>query len=185
MISSNIDGSSGNGSQLIDLLSMVAANPKEYQSKMKEMQDVINEHKKFVALVGPAAEILTLRKQIAVDKQNADEYAANAKITADTLVVDANEKAAGINAQAQAVADKTIASANLLAEETTALNLRVKQNNKALIDATAKAKAETEIAKQKASALDTELDKAAQANNEVNEAKAAILAKHQAFIESL
>jgi exoribonuclease R len=185
MITSNIDGSSGNGSQLMDLLAVVAADPAGYQSKLKEIQAATNEHKKFVGLVGPAAEILTIQKQIAVDKQNADAYAANSKTTADTLVVDAKAKAVDINAQAQALADKTIASANLLAEETTALNLTAKQNNKALTYAIAKANTATEIAKQKASALATELDKATRANNEAHAAKAELLAKHQAFIASL
>lgn len=185
MIASNIDGSNGNGSQLMDLLAVVTANPAEYKSKLTAIQDATNEYKKFVELVGPAAEILTIQKQIAVDKQNADQEVSDAKISAAKLVADAKSKAVDINARAQIVADQTIASAALLADETTALNLTAKENNKALIDATAKAKTAIEAAKQKLEGLDIQLAKVAQAKIEVAAEKSAFLAKHQAFIASL
>ena len=185
MIASNIDGSSGNGSQLMDLLAVVAADPKGYQAKLKEIQDATAEHKKFVELVGPAAEILTIQKQIVLDKKNADQEVLDARAAAQKTIADANANAMDINAKAKATADEIISKVKLVEAETTTLNTKLKQDKKELNDATARANANSEMAKQKSAALDIQLAEAAQAKIEADAEKAAILAKHQEFIASL
>ena len=67
MIANNIDGSSGNSSQVLDLLALVAADPKVYQSKLKELQDAADRNQKYVEAIGPASDIIILRQQAQAD----------------------------------------------------------------------------------------------------------------------
>lgn len=183
-ISTNIDGSVGGANQLLDLLSLVS-NPSVYQAKINDLQAATEENKKYVELVGPASEIVKMRDDMRLQKESADaeakqiidsanqeaesiktsakKYALDAKAEADNAV----EKAKALNDAAQvkldelkaksAAADNALASANSVAEE---------------------AAKELELAK-------AEKQASLNAKASYEAAKASIIAKHKAFIESL
>jgi hypothetical protein len=79
MISTDITGNSGGeASQVFNLLAVVA-NPDMYAKKLTEMVNATEENKKFVALVGPANEILQLRDDAKKDRESAKNELQQAK----------------------------------------------------------------------------------------------------------
>jgi len=177
-------GGTGDSSQLLDLLTVVA-NPGVYKSKIDALDKATEENKKYIALVGPANEILAMREKIAQDvaasqaalekaQQDAIAAVADAKTEAKDITKKAQEKAAALNAKAQAAADE--AQAKLTQAEQV---LADAQKQQAAADKQEKAQTSKMQALEKAKA---ELDAA---NAEVAEIKADLLAKHQAFIASL
>ncbi|CAB4129519.1 hypothetical protein UFOVP118_80 [uncultured Caudovirales phage] len=183
-ISTNIDGSTNGGGQLLDFISLVT-NPKVYEAKIKSLQEATAENQKFVELIGPASEILDLRDKAAAAKAAAVSAAADAKVkasetiqaaqdSANTIITDANNKASQINSEAQAAAEDAKlaqAEARKVANEvkkakadydtlTEALKLQLVQVDKAQADALA--------AKQEAEAI-----------------RADLIIKHTDFIKSL
>lgn len=177
-------GGSADSSQLLDLLTVVA-NPGVYKAKIDALDKATEENKKYIALVGPVNEILAMREktakdaadsQAALEKAQQDAAATVEAATAEAkdITKKAQEKAAALNAKAQAAADEAIAK---LAQAEQVLADAQKQQ--ATVDEQAKAQA----AKVKElAATQAELDAA---NAEAAVIKASLLAKHQAFIESL
>ena len=141
MISTNIDGTSGATGQLFDLLTVVA-DPKAYQAKIKALEDATAENKKFVELVGPASDIVSLKEKALADTEAAKAALAEAKQKAGELVKAANEKAAGIvaDAQAQGAALKQAAQAEL--DEAKAAKAEAKSAAKAATTRQAEARSE-------------------------------------------
>lgn len=182
-IATNIDGSSSN--QLLDILSTLVTSPGVFESKIKELQDATDEHKKFVALVGPASEVLLLR-----------EEALKAKEEAEKLVQDAKEEASAIKAKAKDQANNTLAKAKAEADEITAkASDKLASANKASEEASVKTvevnKAKTVVEALRAD-LQAKLNAAAEAEAEAEKVKKAyselrseLISKHRAFIESL
>lgn len=183
-IATNIDGSSGNANQLLDLLSVVS-NPKVYEAKVKALQDATEENKKFVELVGPASEILQLRAQAELDAANAEAKLADADAQALQIVNDGKRKADAMVSEAKEQAQKLkneadalIADAKQKAEEA---SLAQTQANAAKVELD---KAMGEVHKR---GLEAEAAKkaAVEAEAKFNKAYDSIIAKHKAFIESL
>lgn len=182
MISYNIDGSSQN--QLLDFLSVIA-NPDVYSNKLKELQAATEENKKYVEAVAPVSDVIALRESLY--RQNADAADAldAAKSQAAQIVNDAQTSAASIVSDAQAQAQAIVAQATATKESADVLSARVtaaladaKKAEKEAKAATAEAKAQSDSA-----AATQEATEALQ--TEVNNIKAALLAKTQAFIEGL
>ena len=183
-IANNIDGSSGSTNQLFDLLTVVS-NPAVYQTKLKALEDATAEHKKYVELVGPASDILTLKEKSQKDAQEAAGVLDSAKQQATGLISDAKVQASDIVALAKTEASKLKADAQDVMD---AAKLVKTQADSAAAQAV-QAQAKAELASAEANAKVKELDKAiadANATKEDAEAvKAEIVAKHKAFIESL
>jgi len=182
MISYNIDGSSQN--QLLDFLSVIA-NPDVYANKLKELQAATEENKKYVEAVAPVSDVIALRESLLQQNANAADALEAAKTQAGRIVSDAQTSAAGIIADAQAQAQGIIAQATATKEGADALSAQV---TAALADAKKAekaAKSATEAAKTQSNNL-AEAQAATQAlQAEVNDIKAALLAKTQAFIQGL
>lgn len=185
MISNNIAGIANDSSQQLFSLIGLISDPNGYTQKLKDLQDAADRNQKYVELVAPAEDILTLK-----DKSIAD---ANAAATA---LVDAKTQAAQIVADAKAQAASLLADANAQASQivgdTKAANADAKSKVSDLNNQIAAAKA-SQDASDKAAA-----DYAAQSailvakQKDLDAAKAEAIAEkqsiidaHKAFIESL
>ena len=183
-ISTNIDGSSGTTNQLFDLLTVVS-NPDAYKAKITALETATAENKKYVEALGPASEIVALRNQTAALRQEAQDYRDAAITEADIGIQEARAKANGIAIEAQKKADALIAETTAAKEAAEQL---AKQNRAALV-ATEKALFDAEkakaVAESKAQELEQAITDAQAAAADARATKAAIVAKHQAFIGSL
>lgn len=185
MIANNIDGSSGGSSQILELLSLVAADPKVYQSKLKALEDATAEHKKYVELVGPASDILTIKAKVKADLDEAAKTLSDAKTEAKSIVSDAK-------AQAKSLIDNAQDSANILVEDAKSIksqadaDLLVAKKAQSKADrAQSKADSNSASAAEKSSLLDKAIADTNAAKEDAEAVKAEIVAKHKAFLESL
>jgi cell division septum initiation protein DivIVA len=183
MISTRIDGSAPSN-QLFDLLTVVS-KPEVYQAKLKKLEDAIEENKKLIALVGPASDVLALKKKAQEDAAAAQEALTSAKTKAQGVVADAT-------AEAAAIVSKAKAEAEALLEDAKATQAEVKNALKAAKSAQtvankAQADAETQSvrAQFKADELDVAIAAAKQAEQAARDIRQSIIEKHQAFIASL
>jgi vacuolar-type H+-ATPase subunit H len=191
MIATNIDGSS-TSLDLLGTVSALLADPTLYAGKLKTLTDTIAENKKYVELVGPASDILTLRTQASTDREaaGADRAAAaqaltDAKAQADKIVGDAHADAAGILANAQGQADTLVAQAKAQKDESDAVLAQAKASLADVKRAESEAKAATAAAKAQAENLAAAQTATKVLQAEVADIKAALLAKTQAFVEGL
>ena len=184
MITTNIDGSSGSANQLFDLLSLIS-NPDAYSKKLKELQASIDEQKKFVELVGPASEIIALREKAKEDNESKAQALSDAKEKATSILSEAKVAASGILSDAAARAEQILAEANAKKDEITNTLSETKASLAAAKTAEAAAKTSQATANAKAKELSDILEATEKAKAEAEEAKAALLSKHQEFIQSL
>jgi len=103
MISTDITGNSGGDTSQVFSLLAVIANPDVYAKKLTDMVNATEENKKFVALVGPANEILQLKDDSKKDREEAKKELQQAK--ADAAEKKATATRAGKEALAKAEAD--------------------------------------------------------------------------------
>jgi hypothetical protein len=185
MISSNIDGSSTSGSsQLFEMLALIA-NPDVYSQRLKELQDATEANKKYVELVAPASDILSLR-----DKAQSEALAASQALK------DAKAEAAAIAAAAKAAASESDKAAKKKAKdiignaEARMAEVVAEKEASALVSAELERKladaealnsrllgAEKDLANAIAMAKDAQLSAEAYRNS--------LVTKHRAFIEEL
>lgn len=182
MISYGIDGSSQN--QLLDFLSVIA-NPDVYASKLKELQAATEENKRYVEAVAPVADVMALRDSLF--QQNADAKAALDAATAQAqqIVSDARDSATSIVADAQAQSQEIIAQAMATKDEANELAAQVKAAISDAKKAEKAANAATDAAKAQSEKLAKAQATVEALQAEVNDIKAALLAKTKAFIEGL
>ena len=187
MTTYNQDGTpmgGGGSNQLMDLFAIVS-NPDAYNSKIQALQDAINEHKKVIDAVGPAKDILALREQTKIAR---DEAAAKISIAQ----TQADEVLAAANAQAEAIVNRAREEMVALTEEAKA----AKEEAKADAKAVKKALKDAEQAKADADAIvadytaRSKLLASSQATLDAaivgaKETKDAIINKHLAFIQGL
>ena len=184
MISYGIDGSSGSSGQLLDLLTLVA-NPDSYKAKIQALEAATAENKKYVEAVGPAAEILQLRDAILSDKAESAKALASANDQAVQIVTKARQEADALLFSTKTQTEAALADSDATRAAANSANSIAQQ---ALKDAEKAQKKAEEIAAKGAAQLEAAaVEKAAiaQERAEVAELKASILAKHQAFIQSL
>jgi len=181
MIASSIDGSNST----LDLLSTLLADPTVYADKLKALTEATAENKKYVELVGPASEILATRAQADEDRAAAAKAVADAKTQADSIVNGAKADAAAILAEAQGQADTLVAQAKAQKDESDAVLAQSKASLADVKRAESEAKAATAAAKAQSDSLATAQAAAEALQAEVNDIKAALLAKTKAFIEGL
>lgn len=184
MIVNNIDGSPGNANQLMDILSLVA-NSDAYGKKVKELEKLIAEHKKYVEAVAPANDILALRESLREEIAQNKEATKAAKVAGVDKIKAAEEKAAEIIAAAQAKADALVAEAEEAAKEAKAKLKDVQAAEAAAKAAEAAHKNAIAHAKGQATIAANEAKAARDLQAEAEAAKADILAKHEEFIKSL
>jgi len=134
-IASSITGTpSGNeASQVLTLLS-VMADPVAYNKKLNDLIEATEANKKSVELVGPASEILQIRKDIEAEKAAVKDELADARKQASTMVSDAHKKARAILADAGQKSDNILAAAKAVQEEVGAALVAAQERSRALDD---------------------------------------------------
>lgn len=183
-ISTNIDGSTGNSNELLNLLAVVA-NPKVYESKIKDLQDATDAYNKAIALAGPANEILDIREKALSDKNAAKAELADAKLKTTKILDDANVQANSIVLEATNKANEILNAAKNKQAETDKLQASVLAAQADIQKLQAAAdKLNASADKKLADAADL-LSKAKEAQKQADTDKANLIAKHKAFIESL
>jgi cell division septum initiation protein DivIVA len=183
MITTRIDGSSPSN-QLFDLLTVVS-NPEVYQAKLKKLEDAIEENKKFVALVGPASDVLALKKKAQEDAAAAQEVLAEAKTKAQGIVADATSEAALIVSKAKAEAADVLGAAKAKESEVAAALKDAKAAESSAFKAQTDAEVQSSRAQAKAAEFEVVLAKAKEAEQAAKDLRQSIIEKHQAFIVSL
>jgi len=185
MIATDITGNSGgDASQVFNLLAVVA-NPEVYGEKLKALVAATEEHKKFVALVAPASEILELRKQIETDRAQAAKLLKDAKAEALNIETSAKSKAQTMITDTSEVVTKAKAQA-LQAHESSAVKLAeidviLKDLQRQLTSAeTAEKNATTQVAAAVEAQKTLEVEK-----TQVVTLKSKLIAKAKAFAEDL
>jgi hypothetical protein len=146
MISNDITGNSGgDASQVFNLLAVVA-NPDMYAKKLTEMVNATEENKKFVALVGPANEILQLRDDAKKDREKATQELLQAKTDAAEIKDAANLTSKDVIAKAESDAAKIRQEAEKLKDVQAALVQEAKDFKEDLVSAIAAADAREKLA---------------------------------------
>lgn len=184
-ISNSIDGSTVSGTDNVLSLISLISDPVAYKQKIDELNAATDENRKFVELIAPAQDILTLRGKLADELAEATEAKKKAKDDADAQVKAAKEAANNIVSAANAKADSIIADANAVkaVNDDTAKEL-AKELSGAKTDRAALKKATTEATAAR-DAANAEKDAASSERTAVAAYREAIIAKHKAFIESL
>lgn len=177
-------GSAGGANQLMEMLSLIS-DPKQYEARLKALQDATEVHRKHISLVGPADEIVRLRDEAAAKKKQADEYAAKVKQEADDALAAAKVEAKGLVADAKAAADK-------LTQEAKKAQAEVNSQLEAAKAATADAEKLQKQAATKLKSLEAEKVELLRVKAAVDEERVGfqslkdeLIAKHKAFIEGL
>lgn len=146
MISTDITGNSGgDASQVFNLLAVVA-NPDMYAKKLTDMVNATEENKKFVALVGPANEILQLKDASKKDREDAQKELQQAKADAAERKLAATRASKDAIAKAEADATKLRKEAADLKTEQAILVQKAEKLKADLADAIAAANAREQAA---------------------------------------
>ena len=116
-IATDITGNAGQPSQVLDIIAMVAKDPKAYDAKIKELKAETERHKAFVEAIAPASEVVALRNKTAEAEAAAKEALKTAKAEAKKIVSDAQAKARDIGLQASEKAKATSAAAQALRDK--------------------------------------------------------------------
>ena len=184
MIGTDISGGSSGSNQLLDLLSAVA-NPDAYAEKVKNLETLIAENKKFVELVAPADDIMSLRSKLQVELQEAADAKEAAKTESAQILSESKSQAAASVRDAQQKAKQIIADAEALKAEAQAELAGVKASTKAANDAETASRAAEAESKAKSEKADATIKAAEADRQEAADMRLDIIAKHKAFIESL
>jgi methionyl-tRNA synthetase len=183
-ISNNIDGSTGSSNELLNLLAVVA-NPKVYESKIKDLQDATDAYNTAIALAGPANEILDLKEKAKADREAAKAELADAKDKSSKIFDDAKTQAYNTILESTTKANEILNAAKNKQVETDHLQASVVAAQADIQKLQAAAdKANATAQKKLDDAIDL-LAKAKEAQKQADADKANLIAKHKAFIESL
>ena len=185
MISTDITGGTGgDASQVFNLLAVVA-NPEVYGEKLKALVTATDEHKKFVALVAPASEIMEMRKQTAIDKLEAIKLVADARAEAAALTAAATLKVQAMTDETQAL----VANArNLAADAQAASTAKLAEIDAVLVDLKTRLAAATAAEKSAKKQADSAVAEKALLEGEkaqVVAIKTKLIAKSKAFAEDI
>jgi len=182
-IATTITGGSAS-SQLLDLLAIMA-NPSAYKAKFDALEEATAENKKYIELLGPAEDIISLRNQAKVLRQEADAYKTTTTAEADAVLAAAKDQAATIVADAQEQANTATATAKTKTDAAEALMAKAidaqAQVDVAIAEAT-KAQADYEA---KSVKLDSQMEAALAAKTEAQAYRDSLELKAQAFIKGL
>lgn len=181
MIATSIDGSNST----VELLSTLLADPTVYADKLKALTEATAENKKYVALVGPASEIIATRAAADADKAEAAKTLATARADAGVIIEDAKASSEGLLSEAKAQADQLVADA--LAKQKSAAAAESQAKAKVVDAEQTKLLFTNLMAEYQAKLADLEAKIAAadQAKAAAEAQRKSIIDKHQAFIEGL
>ena len=174
----------GTGNQLSDLLAFIT-DPAAYKTKLDNLEKAAKYANDRIALAGPADEILAIRADIASKQTQAAQELEDAKANIADLVARATEEAAAIVADAKDQANKLAAAAKTKTEAADALMAKalVTQTQvDAIVTAAQSAQADYEA---KSASLDARMAEVAVLQADVNNYRASLEAKAQAFAQGL
>ena len=185
MISTDITGSSGgDASQVFSLLAVVA-DPEAYGAKLKALVAATEENKKYIGLVAPASEIVSIRQQIASDKAAATKLLEDAKTESAKLKADAQSQvkampteANELVAKAKKLALDAQAASNAKLAEMDAVVSSLKSQLAAAAEAEKTAKAQAAAALEEKKSLEAEKTAVVSTKNK-------LIAKAKAFAEDV
>lgn len=184
MISSSITGSVGGSNQLFELLSLVS-DPEAYAEKVRALEEATAENKKYVELVAPASDIISLREKAQIDRKDAAYELAEAQRKAEEIINAAKQEAAEIKASAHRFANDTKAIAENMLSDVSAKKSELDRAEKEAKNAMAENKRSTTILRKATEEAKAAKDAADAARSDYEAIKNEIIAKHRAFIESL
>jgi len=186
MISTEINAGqfAGNG-QMMEMLSVITSSPEVYSQRLKDLQEATEQNRKMVELVAPASDIISLRDRLRIELASASAALTEAKSRAEAIFSEAREAADAMIASAEKQAE------SMMAEAKAALHAaRSDQARAAGLSSSVKKEREKYQAMQKdleasGEELAGKIALAEAAKAEAEEAKAAIIAKHEAFLAEL
>ncbi len=170
--------------KLFSLLALVS-NPKVYEAKVKELQDLTAQNKKYVDAVGPVDDIVRLRNEAAELHKAARAKAEEAEKAAAEALKNAQAEAAAVIAAAKEAADKLAGEAKAATKKANDLTKKSTDRATALDAREAELGKLAESLRVKDAALVKALADAEVAKNEAAKAKDDLLAKHKAFLQGL
>ena len=180
MICSSITGGF-ESSQLLALL----AEPEALKERIKTLEKATAEYKEYLAAVAPASEVLKFRDEAKSDREEAAKILQKAKDDSEKILSEANSQKLEILNQAADEASKIRNEAKVVSDSAKAKAKEALEAKNKALDDSAKAKEAKEKADlREKSALKAQEDFNA-ATEKLKAIKENILAKHQAFIESL
>ena len=183
-IATDITGNAGQPSQVLDIIAMVAKDPKAYDAKIKELKAETERHKAFVEAVAPASEVMALREQTAQDRVEAKEALKTAKAEAKKIVSDAQAKARDIGLQASEKAKAISMEAQMLMDKAEKDMAAVEAQRGAVRDAMAEAKGKKQEAAKALEEAQALKESLAKAKAESDELRGLLKAKLAAFAKS-
>ena len=186
MIATNIDGTTGSGdaNQVFNLLAVVA-NPDMYAEKVRTLLEATAEHKKFLALVAPANEILAIRQQIDQDRAEAAAKLDKARADAAQLVAAAKADAQSIVDAAKEQGAKTTAAAKKVEKQAADKMTAAAETERKAADALAEATALQKTLDDRIKATDVLRAEVEKLKAEHEAIKAALIAKHKRHLQEL
>jgi hypothetical protein len=111
MIITDITGrTTGEADGMLALIKLVS-EPDAYREKVKALMEATEEHKRFVALVGPADDVLNLQAAAKADRETAKTDLAAAQASANKIRLDAKEQGRTVVDKAQAESNDLLAQA--------------------------------------------------------------------------
>lgn len=183
MISTTIDGSRPSN-QLFDMLAVIA-NPDIYNARLKELQEATEKNQKYVELLAPASDIVSLQEKIRVESAESTKALEDARALAKKIVDEANLSAASAIQKATEEANDIVAEAKAMlssakSDQARAASLsgaakKEREKYQALLAETQEEKARLEEKHAQADAMLADLAKQ----------KAVIAAKHEVFLREL
>lgn len=183
MISTSIDGSRPSN-QLFDMLAIIA-NPDVYNARLKELQEATEKNQKYVELLAPASDILSLQEKMRVESAESSKALAEAQARAKEMTEEAKLSAKEILQKANADAEEMISEAKTVlasakSDQARAASLsgavkKDREKLQALLAETQEEKARLEEKNAQAEIMLADLSKQ----------KADIAAKHEVFLKEL
>ncbi len=150
MIITDITGrTTGEADGMLALIKLVS-EPDAYREKVKALVEATEEHKRFVALVGPADDVLTLREAAKADREAAKKELADSQIAADAARTNARKAAMEIVQKATEDRNEMLAKASAVVSDAKAKWDEVSRAQSAAAEAHQKALATQQAAAQKA-----------------------------------
>lgn len=142
MIHTDITGRATSDADSMMALIKLVSEPEVYREKLKLLVESTEEHKKFVALVGPADDVLRLREAAVADRALAKEELAAAKSQAAKTKAAAKAQADKLISDTEKVCEEKVIAANLVVsdaaarlEEANQLRNGVTADQKKVVDA--------------------------------------------------
>lgn len=174
-----------NGSnQLGDLLAFIS-DPVAYQAKLDALNQATKDAQDYIALVGPASEILAIRADIGPKQEQATQALADAKAAAADMVAKATEEAAATVMDAKDQAKKLVAAAKVKTTAADALMDKALAAQKSVDDALVYADKVQADYEAKSASLNARMSAAITAQAEAEAYRDSLAAKAQAFVQGL